>query len=571
MNHKSRPTFIAWRFYLLIAIVVLAAGGLCWRVFDLSILDRHFLQREGDERVLRMVSTPAFRGMIVDRNGSPLAVSTRVYSIWMNPQEFAPSTKEAATLAKVLELKSKKIYTLIEKNKKSKREFVYLKRGQPPALAANVKALQLRGLHTQEEYRRYYPEGEVTAHVVGFTNIDDRGQEGFELAYKDWLAGEPGKKWVIKDRLGRIISDVQVVQDQRAGHDLVLSIDRRIQYLAYRELLKGVAENKARSASAVVLDARTGEILAMVNVPSYNPNNRPANMGDKLRNRAVTDTFEPASTVKPFGVSLALASHKISPATLIDTSPGWVRIGKNIVRDHESNAWLSVADIIKKSSNVGVAKIMLNQSPNAYWSLMNDAGFGQMTEVGFPGEQSGSLVHHNPWGQFVYATMTIGYGLSVNTLQLARAYLVFANQGKSLPVSLLRTDKIPQGKPVLNPAVVKQMTTMMEEVVQKGGTAPIVNVPGYRIAAKTGTAHIASGGVYLKHSYNSVFVGIAPISNPRLVIVVMISDPQGKQYYGGYVSGPVFSHIMEGTLRLLDVPPDDLKSLAAQPNQTNYA
>lgn len=571
MNHKSRPVFIAWRFYLLIAVVVLAAAGLCWRVFDLAILDRHFLQREGDERVLRMVNTPAFRGMIVDRNGSPLAVSTRVYSVWMNPQEFAPSSKEAHALAKLLEIKSSRIYALIEKNKKSKREFIYLKRGQPPTLATQIKAMQVRGLHTQEEYRRYYPEGEVTAHVVGFTNIDDRGQEGFELAYNDWLAGEPGKKWVIKDRLGRIISDVQVVQNQRAGHDLMLSIDRRIQYLAYRELLKGVTENKARSGSAVVLDAKTGEILAMVNVPSYNPNNRPLNMGEKLRNRAVTDTFEPASTVKPFGISLALASKKISPSTMIDTSPGWMRVGKNIVRDHENKASLSVADIIKKSSNVGVTKIMLNQSPNAYWSLMDKVGFGQPTEIRFPGEQSGSLVHHNPWGQFVYATMTIGYGMSSTTLQLARSYLVFANEGKRLPVSLLRLEKAPDGKQVLNPAVVKQMTAMMEEVVQKGGTAPMVNVPGYRIAAKTGTAHIASGGKYLKHSYNSVFVGIAPISNPRLIIAVMVSDPQGRQYYGGFVSGPVFSHIMEGTLRLLDVPPDDLKSLASQPNHTNYA
>lgn len=559
MNYKSQPTFIAWRFYLLLAVILLAVSGLMWRVFDLAVLDQHFLLREGDERVLRMESTPAFRGMIVDRNGSPLAISTRVYSVWINPQEFSPSVKEAIAIAKLLKLKSSKIHSLAAKNKKQKREFVYLKRGQAPAIASAAKALKVKGLYTQEEYRRFYPEGEVTAHVIGFTNVDDKGQEGLELAYNDWLAGDPGKKWVIKDRLGRTISNVKEVQSQRPGHDLVLSIDRRIQYLAYRELLQGVTENVARSGSAVVLNAKTGEILAMVNVPSYNPNNRPSRMGELQRNRAVTDTFEPASTVKPFGVSLALESKKISPSTMIDTYPGWVKIGKNIVRDHESNAWLSVADIIKKSSNVGVAKIMMGQSPDAYWALMNKAGFGELTEIGFPGEQRGSLVHHNPWGQFVYATMTIGYGLSVTTLQLARAYLIFANQGISYPISLLRVDKLPVGKPVLNPAVVKQMTGMMEEVVQKGGTAPIVNVPGYRIAAKTGTAHIASGGGYLRNNYNSSFVGIAPMSNPQLVIAVVINDPHGKFYYGGYVSGPVFSRIMEGALRILDVPPDDLQ------------
>ena len=559
MNHKSRPTFIAWRFYLLLFVILLAVAGLIWRVFDLAVLDQHFLQREGDERVLRLEKTPAFRGIIVDRNGSPLAISTRVFSIWVNPQEFSPSQKEARALAKLLGIKSSKIFSLTTRNKKSKREFVYLKRGQAPVIAAKTEALYLKGLYTREEYRRYYPEGEVVAHVVGFTNVDDKGQEGLELAYNDWLAGEPGKKWVIKDRLGRIISDVSKVQDQRPGHDLVLSIDRRVQYLAYRELIKGVSESQAVSGSAVVLDAKTGEILAMVNAPSYNPNQRPVKMSNKLRNRAVTDTFEPASTVKPFGVSMALASKKVSPSTMIDTSPGWMRIGKNIVRDHVSKDWLSVSDIIKKSSNVGVAKIMLDQSPNAFWSVMNKAGFGQMTEVNFPGEQSGSLVHHNPWGQFVYVTMTFGYGLSVNTLQLARAYLIFANAGKSLPVSLLRIDQPPAGKQVLDPAAVKQMTAMMEEVVRKGGTAPMVNVPGYRIAAKTGTAKIAGPGGYLKHRYNSSFVGIAPISNPRLVIAVIINDPQGKQYYGGFVSGPVFSRIMEGALRILDVSPDALE------------
>lgn len=558
MNYKSSPSFIAWRFYLLLTIIMLAASGLIFRVFDLAILDQPFLKREGDERVLRLTSTPPFRGMIVDRNGSPLAISTRVFSVWINPQEFAPSVKEAKALAAILETTQQKIFTLTSKNKKSKREFVYLKRGQSPAVAAAIKKLHLTGLHLQDEYKRYYPEGEVTAHVIGFTNIDDRGQEGLELVYNDWLAGQPGKKWVIKDRIGRIISDVQQVQEQRPGHDLVLSIDRRIQYLAYRELLKGVTENIARSGSVVVLDAKSGEILAMVNVPSYNPNNRPGKMSDVMRNRAVTDTYEPGSTIKPFSVSLALAHKRVTPATLIDTSPGWMRIGKNIVRDHETQGVLSVSDIIKKSSNVGVAKIMLTLSPNDYWSLLNRLGFGQNTEITFPGEQNGSLERHNPWGQFVYATMTIGYGLSANLLQLARAYTIFATDGKLMPVSLLRVSEEPKGKQMITPVVRQQVLAMMEAVVSKGGTAPIVNVPGYRIAGKTGTSKIASGGRYLGHRYNSSFVGIAPISNPRLIIAVIINDPQGKQYYGGYVSGPVFSRIMEGSLRILDIPPDAL-------------
>lgn len=565
MNHKSGPIFIAWRFYLLLSIILLAVAGLIWRVFDLAVLDQHFLQREGDERVLRMESAPAFRGMIVDRNGSPLAISTRVYSVWINPKEFSPSQKEAHNLAKLLGIKPSKLFAVAAKNKKMKREFVYLKRGQAPSIAARVKSMRIRGLYTREEYRRYYPEGEVTAHIVGFTNVDDQGQEGLELAYNEWLAGEPGKKWVIKDRLGRIISDVKKIQDQRPGHDLVLSIDRRIQYLAYRELIRGVSENLARSGSVVVLDVKTGEVLAMVNAPSYNPNNRPAKMGDMQRNRAVTDTFEPGSTVKPFTVALALRSKKFTPDTLIDTTPGWLKVGRNIVRDHESSGLLTVTGVLKKSSNVGIAKMVASLSPNELWKLLSDVGFGEATGVAFPGEQNGSLVHHNPWGQFVFATLAFGYGLSVNTLQIAHAYSILAHEGRKLPVTLLRVDQPPASQQIIEPKIVKQILAMMEEVVAKGGTAPVASVPGYRIAGKTGTSKMAGNGGYQQHHYVSSFVGIAPMSDPRLVIAVVINDPQGKTYYGGYVSGPVFSRIMEGTLRILDLPPDDLAEETSSP------
>jgi len=557
VNLKNQPSYIAWRFYLILAVVFLAVAGLMTRVMYLSSWNQSFLRKQGDDRVLRMVSTPAFRGMIVDRNGYPLAVSTTVYSAWMNPKEFDPNKIQLKSFATLLEMETKDITTILNRDKAKKREFAYIKRSLSPELAAKIKALNLKGIYLQEDYRRYYPEGEITAHVIGFTNIDDHGQEGLELAYNQWLEGEQGKKWVIKDRLGRTISDVQTISDQQPGHDLVLSIDRRIQYLAYRELLTGVAENKAKSGSAVVLDAKTGEILAMVNVPSYNPNNRPTRMSDVYRNRAVTDTFEPGSTVKPFSVALALSSKKFTPNTVIDTTPGWMRVGKNIVKDHESKGALTVAQILQYSSNVGITKMMLGFNPNQLWNLLHNAGFGEETEVRFPGEQHGSLVKHDPWGQFVFATYAFGYGISVNTLQLARAYTIFANDGMRYPVSLLRLSQFPQGEQVIQPKIAREILAMLESVTEKGGTAEAARVPGFRIAGKTGTSKLAGNGGYLNHRYSSSFVGIAPLTNPRVIIVVMINDPQGKNYFGGWVSGPIFSRIMEGTLRILDVPPDE--------------
>lgn len=540
----------------MLSVIALVVAGLVWRVIDLAILDQHFLRHQGDERVLRLVSTHAFRGMIIDRNGFPLAVSTTVYSAWINPKEFAPKQEQLNALSKLLEMKSKDISTLFKRYQHSKREFVYIKRGFPPDIAAKIKALNIEGLYTQEEYRRYYPEGEVAAHIIGFTNIDDQGQEGLELGYNNWLQGDPGKKWVVKDRLGRIISDVQAVQEQRAGHDLVLSIDRRIQYIAYRELLAGVQQNNAASGSAIVLDARTGEILAMVNAPSFNPNNRPAHRNDNFRNRAITDTFEPGSTIKAFSVASALDSGHFKPMTVINTHPGWIRVGRNIVKDHNNNGAITVKQILQLSSNVGVTKMILSLPPNQLWSLLHRVGFGEITGVGFPGEQCGSLVHRDKWGQFVLATLGFGYGLSVTTLQLARAYMVLANNGIKKPVSLLKIDETPAGERVMDERIAKQMMNMLESVVDKGATGEKANVPGYRVAGKTGTAHKVGQGGYQKNHYTSSFVGIAPLSHPRLIVAVVIHDPQGKSYYGGLVSGPVFEKIMESTLRLLDVSPD---------------
>lgn len=553
MNHVS---FIAWRFYLVLCLIFLAAAGLVWRVYDLTILDQRFLRKQGDERVLRLVSTPSDRGMIMERNGFPLAVSTKVYSVWMNPFEFSPTKSDLTTISKTLGMKTKELSDIVKRNQNGEREFVYLKRAMSPEVANRIKALNIPGLSTQVEYRRYYPEGEVVAHVVGFTNVDDQGQEGLELAYNQLLQGGQGKQWVIKDRLGRVISNVQTVQTQKPGRDLVLSIDRRIQYIAYRELLAGVVENHAISGSAIVLDAKTGEILAMVNQPSFNPNNRPARMSDVFRNRAVTDTFEPGSTIKAFSVASALDSGHFKPDSIIDTYPGWLRVGHNVVKDERDYGPLTVTQVLQKSSNVGVTKMVLGLPPNQLWSLLHRVGFGEITGIGFPGEQSGSLVKHDPWGAFTLATLAFGYGISVTPLQLARAYSVLANQGVKIPVTLLRTDTPPKGERVMDAKIAQEMLNLLESVVTKDGTGKLANVPGYRVAGKTGTAIKVGEHGYQKHHYVSSFVGIAPLTHPRLVVAVVINDPQGKNYYGGLVSGPVFEKIMEGTLRILDVPPD---------------
>lgn len=550
-------SFVAWRFYFIVFCIIATIAGLGFRVFDLAILDQHFLRDQSNQRVLRLVSTPAFRGMILDRYGFPLAVSTSVYSVWVNPKEYSLSNQQLSHLSQLLGLKSVDLIANIEKAKKKNKEFIYLKRGLSPTLGTTIKKLGIPGIYLQKDYRRYYSEGEIAAQLIGLTNIDDQGQEGLELAYNQWLQGEPGKKWVIKDRLGRTISEVQTIQEQKSGHDLVLSIDKRIQYLAYRELLAGVTENKATSGSAIVLDVQTGEVLAMVNQPSFNPNNRVGSRKESIRNRAITDTFEPGSTMKAFSIASALDSGKYSPDTLIDTYPGWIRVGHNVVKDENNNGLLTVRQIMEKSSNVGTTKMILSLPPNQLWSLLHRVGFGEVTGIGFPGEQGGSLVKHDPWGSFVLATLSWGYGISVNALQLARAYAVIANQGIKLPVSLLRLDKPPVGERVMSEASTKAMLDLLESVVTvDGGTGNRARIPGYRVAGKTGTAKLAGIGGYEKHRYIASFVGIAPLDHPRLVVAVIIHEPHGKYYHGGSVSGPVFQKIMEESLRILNVPPD---------------
>lgn len=555
---KEQASFIAWRFYLLITIILLISIGLIIRVIDLAIFKQNFLRERGDERALRLTRIPAYRGMILDRHGAPLAVSTLVYSVWCNPQEINVYDAALNRLSEKLQVKKIDLITSIQHYQQRGKSFAYIKRGLAPQIAKDVKQFAIPGIYLQPEYKRFYPEGEVMAHVIGMTNIDDQGQEGVELAYNDWLAGQPGQKWVTKDRLGRTISDVKTVQAQRPGRDLTLSIDKRIQYLAYRELLNGVVENQAESGSAIVLDAKSGEILAMVNQPSFNPNNRETRNAANFRNRAVTDSFEPGSTIKAFSVASALDSGLYQPNSIINTYPGWMRIGHNVVHDESNNGKISIARILQISSNMGITKIMLNLPKDQLWNLLRRLGFGEITGIGFPGEQSGTLMNTQNWGDFKIATLSFGYGLTVTTLQLVRAYAVLANDGIKLPVSLLKRDELAVGKRVIDKRVAHEMLQLLENVMNKGATGEFARVPGYRVAGKTGTAKMVGLGGY-QHRYIASFVGIAPMQDPRLVVVVVINDPQGKSYYGKTVAGPIFSKIMLGALHILDIPPDDTK------------
>jgi cell division protein FtsI (penicillin-binding protein 3) len=570
-SHKAAPqNTYRYRYYFIIALLILCLLGLLWRLVDLTIIKRAFLQGQGDARTLRTVTVPAYRGMILDRNGEPLAISTPVDSVWVNPQEFAATATDLTKLATLLNLSRSDLHKHIEQA--GDREFVYLKRSLNPQTGEAVKALKIPGVYLQPEFRRYYPEGEVTAHVLGFTNVDDHGQEGLELAYDQWLAGELGLKRVLKDRLGHTIQDVDVIKAPRSGQNLYLSIDERLQYFAYRELQAGIEKYQADSGSAIVLDARTGEILAMVNSPSYNPNNRPDGSDGSYRNRAVTDTFEPGSTIKPFSMASALVSGKYTVNSTVDTAPGYIYIdgkkNQKVTDDEHNEGVIDLTTVLKVSSNVGMSKITLSLPPQHWWNMLHDFGFGQTTDSGFPGERSGLLPNYAVWNPFVLATMSFGYGLSVTPLQLAQAYAVLAEGGIKRPVTFLRVTTAPAGKQILDPKVADDIRTMLESVLTKGGTAPLARVPGYRITGKTGTAHIVGPQGYEKHHYNSIFVGIAPASDPRLVIAVVLHDPQGSQYYGGYTAGPIFAHIMGEALRLLNIPPDDLDSLKVTPAST---
>lgn len=539
---------------LALAVLLAATAGLLWRAVDLQLSDKEFLQGQGDARHLRVVEIAAHRGKLLDRNEEPLAISTPVQSVWVNPGELARDRGHWPALTRLLGLDGDELHRLIAE--RMDREFVYLRRHIEPDLAARVEALGAAGVYLQQEYRRYYPMGEVAGHVLGFTNVDDEGQEGLELAYDDWLAGVDGAKRVLRDRLGRIVEDVERIRAPRPGRDLVLSLDRRIQYLAYRALKGAVQRNRARAGSAVVLDARTGEVLAMVDQPSYNPNNRADRVSDRYRNRAVTDVFEPGSSIKPFTIAAALESGRYRPHTFVDTSPGFYHIGRYTVRDVRNYGRIDLATVIKKSSNVGASRIALSLEPRALWEMLTHVGFGRVTGSGFPGESGGILTHFFDWSEIHRATLAFGYGLSVTPLQLAHAYTAIASGGRLRPVHFQRVDAPEAGRRVMSRSTALEVRRMLEGVVSAGGTGQRAAVPGYRVAGKTGTVQKSVAGGYAEDRYLAVFAGMAPASDPRLVTVVVIDEPRNGAYYGGLVAAPVFSEIMSGALRLLAVPPD---------------
>ena len=541
-----------WRRRVLLMLVLLGFAVLLGRGVYLQSLHKSFLQQKGDERYSRSLTLSAHRGMITDRNGEPLAISTPVESIWASPADVKISVEQAKKMAALLNLKVDEI------NKKfsdDERGFVYIKRRISPELAAQVMALNIPGIFMQREYRRYFPGGQVTAHLVGFTGVDDNGQEGFELAYQNWLSGKPGSRRVIKDRQGHIVEDLEAVKVPQDGHDLVLSIDRKIQYLAYRELAHAVEVNKAKAGAAIVMDTKTGEVLAMVNVPTYNPNN-PVNIAGKSRNRAIVDTYEPGSTMKPFSISAAMETGNFTPDTVIDVGQGSYKIGKNTIHDVHAKGPLTVAQILQKSSNIGTAKMGLTLKPYDLWRMFNQVGFGAPPHSGFPGEVSGRLRPWKNWQPIEQATMCFGQGISVTLLQMAHAYSIFANDGELKPLSLIKINEPPLGQQVISAQTAQQMRDMLELVVQPGGTAPKAQIVGYRVAGKTGTAQKVENGAYAEGKFVASFIGMAPASNPRLVMAVMIDEPSAGQYYGGAVAAPVFSTVMSGALRMLAIPQD---------------
>jgi cell division protein FtsI (penicillin-binding protein 3) len=500
--------------------------------------------------------------MILDRNGEALAVSTPVDTVWADPRKLAQVPQEFPRLAKALDRDPQWLARRVTSS--LDREFIYLVRHMRPQDAAKVKALGIPGVDTLREYRRYYPAGEVTGHLLGFTNVDDVGQEGLELAYDQWLGGEPGEKRVMRDSLGRTIEDIERIRAPRPGQDLYTSIDLRVQYLAYRELKAAVQANHARSGSVVVLDVQTGEVLAMVNQPAFNPNDREQYAASRYRNRATNDFFEPGSSIKPFVVAAGLESGRYQPDTLIDTGPGMMRVGIKTVKDKHNLGTIDVTTVLAKSSNVGVAKIALSLKPQDMWSAFDQFGFGRVTGSGFPGESAGILTSPQHWRAIGQATMSYGYGLSVTPLQLAQAYAVLAARGVRRPVSLRKLDAPPAGEQVIDEKVAHELVTMMEAVVSDTGTARRARVMGYRVSGKTGTAWKASeAGGYSTNKYMAVFGGVVPASNPRLAAVVVIDEPTGGAYYGGEVAAPVYSAVMSGALRLLAVAPDDLQRMPA--------
>jgi cell division protein FtsI (penicillin-binding protein 3) len=535
--------------------LAIAALALVARAVDLQFVNQNFYQQQGDQRYLRELPIATTRGMITDRNGEPLAISTPVESIWANPSELSQHPDRYAQLAAALGVPVGDLTAAVKK--RADKEFLYLRRHLNPDQAKAIVALGVPGVYSRREYRRYYPLGEVMAHVLGYTNVDDRGQEGVELAFDDWLTGKPGAKRVIRDLHGRIVENVDLIRAAQPGRDLNLSIDRRLQYLSYRELAEAIRKNDASAGSAVILDVHTGEVLAMVNLPSYNPNARTDNRPSAHRNRAATDVTEPGSVMKAFTIASALETGKVTPDTVFDTNPGSMELAGHVIHDTHNHGVLTTTGIITKSSNVGAAKLSLQMTSDHMYDMLHRFGFGQATGSGFPGESAGVLPRAKNWGVIEKATIAYGYGVSVTAMQLAQAYAAIGNGGRLVTPTFVKGGET-QSRAVLDPKIAQQIMTMLETVVAPEGTAPQAAVLGYRVAGKTGTARNASAGGYSKQ-YDSLFIGLVPATNPRMVMVIMVHDPKGSVYYGGLVAAPVFGKVMDGALRLMDVPPDNVQ------------
>ncbi|WP_455232949.1 peptidoglycan D,D-transpeptidase FtsI family protein [Geopseudomonas aromaticivorans] len=549
-----------WRFRLVIVLLLGMVAVICWRIVDLHVFDHDFLKAHGDARSVRHIPIPAHRGLITDRNGEPLAVSTPVTTVWANPKELSAARQHWPALAAALGQDPQVLSQKLGQN--AEREFLYLARGLTPEQGEAVLALKIPGVYSLEEFRRFYPAGEVTAHLIGFTDVDDRGREGVELAFDQWLAGVPGSRQVLKDRRGHLIKDVGVARNAKPGKALALSIDLRLQYLASRELRNALVENKAKAGSLVILDVQTGEVLAMANQPTYNPNNRRNLQPAAMRNRAMIDVFEPGSTVKPISMLAALESGRWKPGDTVEVYPHSLRIGRFTIRDVSRGGGpvLDLAGILIRSSNVGISKIAFDIGGESIYRVMQQVGLGQDTGLGFPGEQVGNLPNHRKWPQAETATLSYGYGLSVTAIQLAHAYATIANNGRMVPLSLARVDQPANFTQVVPDEVARTVQGMLQQVVEAPGGAHRAQVPGYHVAGKSGTARKTSAGSkgYQQNAYRSLFAGFGPTNNPRLAAVVVIDEPGGEGYYGGLVSAPVFSKVMGGALRLMNIAPDNL-------------
>ena len=568
MKTTKRTPHYKFRRYTVLTVFMLAVAGLLWRALDMQVLNQKFFQQQGDARHLRVVKIPAHRGDIYDRNGEPLAISTPVDSVWVHPGELIAVKQRVPELAKLLSVNEASLLKKIERN--ARREFMNVRRHIQPSMGKKVRSLGLPGVYLQREYKRYYPAGEVTSHILGFADIDDRGQEGLELAYDDWLTGKEGAKKIIRDRLGRAVDDVERLEAAEPGKTVFLSIDRRLQYLAYRALKSAVKEHRAIAGSVVIMDVHNGEVLAMVNQPSFNTNDRSQLKPGVYRNRAVTDVFEPGSTMKPFTIAAALETGRWHPKDNVRTAPGYYKVQGSLIKEMRNYGKINLGEIILKSSNVGVSKVALSMDQEQQLGMYTKLGFGTDTSSGFPGERGGNLRMDNV-SEFERATMSFGYSMSVTPLQLARAYSALAADGVIHPVSFFMLDEKEKVKSeqVMSKKTARQVRKMMERVVSEEGTASKAQIANYRVAGKTGTVHKYISGGYAEDRYLSIFAGMAPASDPKLVMVVILDEPRNGKYFGGQVAGPVFSKVMSGALRLLDIPPDNLKYVSSVKRNNN--